>query len=309
MSARAIGLALALLGCEELTAGTSHFPDQIDGGVADGGRREAGAGEADAGATSLVGRWVLFVEGPQCMSAIGTQVENLVWNFYLLDVLEEGDAGDGARALRQRLKICRGELSPLVGGLRSTVPDTVADALEPRDTSAYVLGDDVGAPYLGSEFVDYWGMAAIGADAVPPTAVDDPRVTDADGDGEPGVTFVTTNGLGEPVCEVRVAQRTRVRVEGVREAPGRFAGVAAVRVDQSVLDATSPLCRAGADIVPSPTPGHFVMLRVDGRGGAPLNLDLDGDGQVECDELRSSLAVIEEMGAVNRSTPDNAACR
>ncbi|MEZ4470170.1 MAG: hypothetical protein R3F60_05060 [bacterium] len=272
-------LALVLAGCEELAAGTSHFPDQVGGDGDAGARSEAGIGAADGGMASMVGQWVLFVEGPQCMSAIGTQVENLVWNFYLVDVLEDADAGGTARALRQRLRICRGELSPLVGGLRSTVPDPVADALAARDTSAYLLGSEEGDAYLGSEFVDYWGMDAIGADVPLPTAVDDPRVTDPDGDGEPGVTFVTTNGLGEPVCQVRVVQRTRVRVEGLRTAAGRVAGVAAVRVDQRVLDATSPLCRADTAIVPSPTPGHFVLLRVDGRGGATLDLDLTGMGR------------------------------
>ena len=296
-----------LAGCDQLERTPSHFPTR-DVGTSDAVALEVGVVGDGGMAAGMGGRWALFVEGRQCLTAIGSVVENIVWNWSLFEVLEEGTAGGDSRLLRQRIRLCSSELSPLVGGLISRVPDDVIDSLREQDASAFLRAEGELTAYLGAEVATYWGMNDFAVDLALPTTGDDARVIDQDADGAPGVTLETTNGLGEVVCEVELIQRTRTRLDGVLTGAGQGSGGAWVRVDQRVLNATNPICRAAGTLSESKNPSRFVMVRVDGAGGAPFDLDLDRDGEVTCQELRSSRAVVEESLAIVRATPDRAAC-
>ena len=295
-------------GCVDVDPGTGRFPDQDAAvgfdmrRVGDGGPDEVG-GRLDA----PVGQWALFVEDRKCMSAIGAVIENVITSWYLVDVLEVGQAGEGT-ILRKRVRLCTQTLSPLVGGLRTLVPDTVLDRLPSLDMSGFLLGIEPGDAYLGAELVAYWGMTDIGIEAALPRRGDS-AVIDQDEDGYPGVSFITTNALGEPICDVRVVQRTRVRLDGVVDGSTRLSGEIWSQLDQTVLESSSPLCASATQFVRSPTPSTFVMVRVDGEGGAGLNADIDGDGQIDCVDIRAAQAVIEAMSGATRTPPDDSVCR
>jgi hypothetical protein len=307
---RTMGCAIALMACVELEAGRSHFPDQDAGTppdmvvLGDGGPAVDGGARLD----NPVGQWALFVEDRKCMSAIGAVIESVIWSWYLVDLIEVGEAGEG-QILRKRVRLCEQQLSPLVGGLRTFVPEAVVDSVPTLDMSGFLLGPNPGDDYLGAEFVAYWGMQDIGIEAEVPTEIDDPRLVDQDGDGHPGVSFITANSLGEPICDVRVAQRTRIRLDGKVDSAIRLSGSVWGRLNQSVLLSSSPLCATDTRFAPSPSPSRFIMLRIDGRQGAAIDVDLDESGAIDCTELRDAVSVVEAMGGVERIEPDASVCQ
>lgn len=304
----ALACAGSLSACVDVEAPPSGFSDQ-DAALGFDMRTTTDGGRADVGGSldAPVGQWALFVEDRKCMSAIGAVIENVITSWYLVDVIEMGATGEG-QILRKRVRLCAQTLSPLVGGLRTVVPESVIDRLPSLDMSGFLLGTEPGDAYLGAELVAYWGMTDIGIEADLP--VDgDPRIIDQDEDGHAGVSFITTNALGEPICDVRVVQRTRVRLDGVVDGSNRLSGGVWGQLDQTVIESSSPLCASTTEFGRSPSPSTFVMVRVDGKNGAALNADLDGDGVVDCVDIRAAEAVIESSGGVVRTPPDDAACR
>ncbi|MGK0362122.1 MAG: hypothetical protein ACI9U2_004442 [Bradymonadia bacterium] len=307
MGASAV-VACALAGCVDVEAPNSTFGDQ-DAAVGFDMRTLGDGGEADVGGALIapVGQWALFVEDRKCMSAIGAIIENVITSWYLVDVIEVGAAGDG-QVLRKRVRLCTQTLSPLVGGLRTVVPQSVIERLPSLDMSGFLLGIEPGDSYLGAELVAYWGMTDIGIEGTLPTQ-GDPRIFDQDEDGHAGVSFITTNALGEPICDVRVVQRTRVRLDGQVDGSNRLSGSVWGQLDQNVVESSSPLCASTTEFARSPSPSTFVMVRVDGKNGADLNADLNDDGTIDCQDLRNAEAVIESSGGVVRTPPDDAVCR
>jgi hypothetical protein len=131
---------------------------------------------------------------------------------------------------------------------------------------------------------------------------------DLDADGRPGVSFAVGSDTGGSVCEVFVVQRTRLRLDGVVQNARSVTGTFWSQVDKTILGSTAALCAPENVMVQSPNPNRFVMIRVDGQAGA-LDLDLDGDGTVRCQELIEARSVVEGAGGVTRSPPDNTVCR
>jgi hypothetical protein len=309
---------LLLAGCGDLTTGDGVFPDQdafpLDGGraPADGGPGRGDAGGVDAGVevADPLGTWALFVEDRKCLSAVGTSVENIIWSWYRVEVVDvTGAPGSERRALRQTVSLCSQELSPLIGGLRTIVPDALVASLPAHEWSALLLGAAAGSGYVSEEFVDLWGAEGVGPDEPVPTDPEDPRVIDLDDDGAPGVTFVVGNSAGGEACRVHVVQRTRLNLDGAVLDSAHLAGSLRSVVDKSVLSATSALCNSGNELVPSPTPSRFWMVRVDGSDTGGFDLDLDGDGAVGCDEIVTGEAVLSSPSGVMRDAPTHAVCR
>lgn len=307
--------ALMLAGCGELTTEDGVFPNQdafpFDGGVvADAAPSDTDAGMGNTELLDPVGTWALFVEDRKCLSAVGTSVENIIWSWYLVEIESAtGPVGSTRRALRQKVTLCSQELSPLIGGLRTIVPDTLVDALSTHLVSALQLGTAPGSGYISEEFVDIWGAQNVGPYEAVPSDPEDPRLFDLDADGEPGVTFVVGNSAGGEACRVHVVQRTRLNLDGAVIDAAHIGGDLGSVVDQAVLGATSPLCNSGNEFVLSPTPSRFWMVRVDGQESGGFDLDLDGDGAVDCAEIVTSEAVLSGPGGVARLDPDNEVCR
>ncbi len=301
--------AVAALGCSSVERGGSDFPD-LDQGLseADGGRRDAGGRDGGPATmlTAAEGQWALIVEDRRCLQALGTSTESIVWSTFKVDVEEVSE--DALQiVLRQRVELCGQELSPLIGGLQTVVPRALIDAVAVRYLTGFLLGREPGDIYFTAELVDLWGARDLTPTEALPTDPEDPRVTDQDGDGRPGVTFLVANRVGEPACDVQVVQRTRYRFSGTIDDGTLVSGLVDSTIDKVVLSASSGICGAENTLPPSPAGSSFVLIRVDGRAGG-LDLDLDGSGAVSCAELRDTEDVLLEGGAAH-AIPDDSHCR
>ncbi|MCA9544853.1 MAG: hypothetical protein KC613_10700 [Myxococcales bacterium] len=305
-------LALLAVGCAEVERGVGVFPERdavgFDGGlISDGGRGDASMATAEL--EDPVGTWAVFIEDRKCLSAVGAKVENIIWSWFRVEVVDARAPDDtGVRVLRQTGELCTQELSPLIGGLRTIVPDAVVNALDVQPWGAFLQGSAAGSGYLTSEWLDLWGAEGVSPGEPVPSEVDDPRVIDLDGDGNPGVSFVVGNAAGGEACRVFVVQRTKYEMTGVVVDSSRIEGAVDSVIEQNVLDSTSPLCGGSNEYVVSPSPSRFVMIRVDGKGGG-LDLDLNDDGTVDCAEIAEGQQILMGGGMVQRVDPDNEVCR
>lgn len=309
-SRRGIALAwwVALSGAAcSLERGFGAFPDQDAAPPDPDGAVVGPAGDAtlDDELRSPAGTWMLFLENPTCLNALGQSKEQIIWTWYRVAVEDRGPGGrPEERHLRQRLRFCRQEVSPALAGLQTYIPDAIPASLPELTVDAVLLGPTPGSRYVSGELFETMGMRDIGAEDPLPEGPDDPRVFDQDEDGHPGVTFV----VGEDLCEVYVAQRTRTRLTGEVRNAGLVEGTLWSRVEKVVLDATQPLCRTENEIVPSGGPSRFALVRIDGRGGA-YDFDLDGDGAIDCAEIAEARRFFAETGVARPREPRADACQ
>ncbi len=116
-----------------------------------------------------------------------------------------------------------------------------------------------------------------------PTAPDDPRVRDADGDGHPGVT-VHNSTQGD---QYTVSRSRLVALDGHVRDSDAIDAVQSAQTDSVILNGDngglSPV------ITPMPSPSH--LRRVDGRNGAPDIAQRDGDAtSISCADVRAYAA-------------------
>ena len=109
-------------------------------------------------------------------------------------------------------------------------------------------------------------------------------------DGQPGVTVINSVG-----GEQHITFRNRGDTRGVVESGNRIVG--AEVGDMSALPESSVL-GVGNGFLPEfeSVPSVFEVVRVDGRDGAP-DLDTNGDGEVDCDEIVDAQAFIFTIAA------------
>ena len=305
-AAGAILLALTATGCS-IDREEGLFPAQELADVMPIG--DARPIEEDAGPPPRIsdpaGEWMLFVEDRNCLVGAGDPIESIIWSWYAVELIP---SGEGRAALTVRSRICRQVLSPLAFGFLSVVPDVVPDTSAVVETGGFLVGDEAGALFLADTIFDYWGVEGLSDSEDVPGEVDDPRVVDQDQDGNPGITLPVTTANGGPICEVFVAQRVRVALEG-RVIDGRtIVGDAASGTDKAILATSTELCASG-DVVPNMAGNRFALVRIDGRDGAP-EIDADGDGSVQCAELRDEIDGLMAAYAIEMSEPDSATwCR
>ncbi len=284
--------AVLIAGCVvDRTDGT--FEDQV---VPDG-RVEADAGFASdvafgegPGAGTMDGTWLLAHQASNCV----LNQEQVSVAFYLVEIEAEG------RVTRESRRTCAFELSPVLG-LRPIIPQAVSDSIEFVSVDeGYYSSPAENAAYTSSTEVALWGVELEDPrlDALPVEATD-PRVIDADGDGNPGVTFEIEGSE----CVRYVSQRQIVRYQGVFQRPNLIEGSSLTITDSVLYDSTQPLCGVNPDLIPNDAFSEFRMARVDGLGGA-VDADQDGDGSISCDEV----AFLFE-NAIERREPDVANCR
>jgi hypothetical protein len=120
-----------------------------------------------------------------------------------------------------------------------------------------------------------------------PENADDPRVVDADNDGQPGVTLLVSGGAAVGGCDMYVLQRSAIRYLGQFERSNLINGTSITYYSQKVLGASQSLCAVPRTITPNDRSSVFVMHRVDGQGGS-LDIDYDGDGTISCDEANEA---------------------
>ena len=295
-------LALLVWACS-VPEGKSLFP-ALDAHVASADHGLAGR---DGGpvAEGPHGQWLLYLEQHHCLTAFNNVNENVVATWYLSEIGPLGE-GDGAREryLRQSIRMCAQQISPVIGGLVTHVPPALTRSLPELSFDAFLIDAGDAHRYLSAEAVETWGVADVAVGEPLPSESDDPRVWDQDADGAPGVTLV----IGNDFCDVYVVQRTRMRYSGAIIDAHLIEGEAWLGVEQAVLDAELPLCAASNELSESSVPHRFVLLRIDGVGDA-LRLDIDGDGKITCDDVSASTEFLFESGILEYQGPDPARCR
>lgn len=304
---------LLALGCEPAEV-EGIYPERDAAPTADAALVTADAGVVEGEALDDVeGVWMLYMQDRSCLTALGSSVEQIITTTYRVEIEGLGVGGlPGEEHVRQRLQMCKQEVSPAVGGLITTIPPEVIDSLPVHtlDGALALALDDAGRPtsaptrYWTTELMDLWGVPPDFSTTAPlPTEAEDEAVRDQDADGAPGVTLV----LGNDLCDIYVVQRTRQRLGGYSVSPIRVEGTFSSVVEQRVLGATNRLCETENTTTVGPNPYPFTLLRVDGAQGA-LSLDLDGDGEITCAELVSAEPALVDGDTLQKVEPEPGAC-
>ncbi len=177
----------------------------------------------------------------------------------------------------------------LAGVQTSTVPAENVDRLPPFGPIEWELERaEVGVPFAPP--LEQVGVAQIlGADiddpnGALPTDAADPRVTDDDQDGQPGVTIDSSSGPQNTIVR-RVVRAMSGVIVSSDEIDGSSEGSWRTDSDSSLLSLFDFLVPTGVGL-----PSTFGMVRVDGGNAA---LDLRGaDGALTCDDLRAAKAML-----------------
>jgi hypothetical protein len=236
---------------------------------------ELGQADMAVATGALTGTWLLVHSQSTCV--LGT--EQLATTDYLVEITQQGSA------LTETRKICGVNLSPVLG-TSVQIPEATRESVVfvPLDRG-YVTSVKEGGGYTSSTELNLWGVALEDpeTDALP-RAGTDPQVVDADGDGNPGITFSVADGD----CERYASQRQIIRYQGTLTSPTQIDGGSVGLTDAVVFGATRTFCKIAPPLVPNDEHSIFRMVRVDGQGGAMMG-DTDGDGAVSCAEA-SALA-------------------
>lgn len=253
---------------------TSELPAQVrpDMGApemsASGDLGALGAGD---GVGSLNGTWLLVHEQSSCI----LRQEQLALTDYLVEIEQTG------QSLRERRRVCALTLSPVLG-LSITVPEAAYRTIDFVEIDRGIISSaQTGGRYSSSTEVGLWGVTLEDVLEDPlPREADDPAVKDADEDGNPAVTFL----VGDSCARYNV-QRQVIRYDGSLVAPNRVEGGSTSITEAVALGSSRPICGSSPSLQVNDRFNRFVMVRVDGLGGA-YNADVNGDGQISCEEAR-----------------------
>lgn len=275
-------LALALAACATSLAacepelGPTAFEDQIiDAGTEDVTATELGGGR---GAGDMNGTWLMVHEQSNCVTLPGASLsgEALSVTFEIVNLTQEGNR------LYEDRDICAINLYPVLGfdnvfpieASRSSNPILIDDS--------YVTGLEVGSTYVSGYEHQLFGVTMDDPTVEPmPESAEDTRVTDGDGDGNPGTTILVAGD-----CGMWISQRSSIRYFGRFVTPNQIAGESATLYGQTVLGSSTLLCRIPREVTPNDPAARFELSRIDGRGGA-VSFDDNGDGTIDCDEVLS----------------------
>jgi hypothetical protein len=256
-----------------------------------------GAGEMGGGPDmpttvtgALTGTWLLVHSQSTCV----LNREQMATTDYLVEITQEGSL------LRERRRICAVNLTPLLG-TSVAIPAATREAVTFEEVDrGFVSKVGVGGGYTSATELNLWGLALESpATDMLPREADDAKVVDADGDGNPGVTFLISDGE----CERYAAQRQIIRYHGSLTTPTQIDGGSVGLTEAVVFGATRSLCRIAPPIEPNDAHSLFRMVRVDGQGGG-LNADEDGDGKISCAEVAALAPMVLE-----RREADDRRCR
>lgn len=310
----AVLLAAAAGGCRA-ERGEGLFP-AVDLGVqVDAQAVDFRSSDAVNEGTALAGTWGLLLQTSTCVNVLGAAViENLTWTFALMETEPLGTDFDGEKLwLSATMRNCRKELTPIVMDLAANIPTVIFETMPEAEFSCEVSlsggaaegeVDLSGATFLCEPIAELWGLdlAEPFTEELPDSA-DDPRVTDQDGDGRPGVTLI----LGEDVCEMYVVQRSVSVYQGEFEGPEFASGPFQSDSKQILLDGDQPLCQSENVTVVNQERNRLYLVRLDGYGGA-YNADVDHDGTISCAELVARGEDLAEAYGVVFDEPDNVYC-
>lgn len=279
-------LCLLLGGCA-VERGESSWRDQsVDASIADAGMGSDAAFGEGPGAGTMDGTWLLVHEGSTCV----INDEQLTHAYYLVHMAQMG------RVVSETRELCRVDLSPILG-LKVLIPDAGRRAATFIDVDQAIVSDlRVGGSYTSSTELALWGLELDDPmrDELPTDAAD-PRVIDADQDGNPAITFEIENSD----CRRFQGQRQVIRYTGTFAAPNAVEGSSVNLTDVKAYGSTSSLCGIAPPIVSNDAHSRFRMVRVDGAGGS-VNLDVNGDATITCDEILPAVGQLIDERAASR---------
>lgn len=275
----AVTLALGFTASACVERDEDHFPAQElpEMGAPMSSQGDMGLGEGE-GAGTMSGTWLLVHENSTCV----LRQEQLTLADYLVDIEQQG------QTLVERRRICALDLSPVLG-LDVGVPEAAfSSVVFPEIDRGVISLAREGGGYTSSTELALWGLELDDPVEDPlPEELDAPEIVDSDGDGNPGVTFI----LGDDTCDRYTIQRQFVRYQGLLAAPNRVEGTSVTYTESRAVGGSKPICRSAPPITANDRYNTFVMVRVDGQGGA-FDADADGDGEVTCDEVRGLGAML-----------------
>jgi hypothetical protein len=228
------------------------------------------------------GTWLMVHEQSICVETLGLNAEALSVSAEIVEMTQ-----NGGRVTEDRT-ICSIGLTKLLD-IATDFPNVAAQAHQPIFMSdSSVSGNSFGAAYASGLEAQLFGLTMEDplTETMPENA-DDPRVVDADNDGQPGVTLLVSGGAAVGGCDMYVLQRSAIRYLGQFERSNLINGTSITYYSQKVLGASQSLCAVPRTITPNDRSSVFVMHRVDGQGGS-LDIDYDGDGTISCDEANEA---------------------
>ena len=286
-------LLLQALACEpELKPG--GFEDQSRPDVGGGeGSGDAG-GQAEVDFADMEGTWALAVDLSSCAVLFGVTTETRNRTVARVKITQEG------LKLSEVHDDCESGNTP-IAGLDITVPVATVNSGNPMEVTGVLFGPYPGGVYRNLSKARVWGIELDDPLADPfPTSeeVDDPRIFDADMDGNPGVTLDINGGS----CQIYIAQRSIEALRGNLMPDGSIEGDGSLFTLTAFIDATNPLCATPYEVLGNDERGenYFRMVRVDERG---LDFDANDDGEVSCEEI-----LVHRDELITFKEPDDARC-
>lgn len=236
-----------------------------------------GEATADAGIPDLSGTWAqkIVLSSVSDPPVVGT-VKSTTTTYLLYEIRQRD------REVEIERTICDVQMESDSSMVEPELPNLFVDAL-PEEDRAGRIDREGGSAVLVVERSE----SVLGADLRAPiserlpTSAEDSRVTDVDGDGEPGAT-VRIRGIVSG--EIYVVQRAWNRFRGRLDSTGRIAGRVEWQLDQEVVGSSSIFLRNQPPTRPHPdgAKSYFEMVRVD--SGAT------------CSELMGSTRIFEGRG-------------
>jgi hypothetical protein len=276
--------SLAFCACAIEDAPSEFGPQTQDAGTVTDGGTGLDSGNIGQGIPTMNGTWLLIHEQSNCVETLGLKTEALSVSAELIQMTQT------VAQVREERSICSINLTRVLG-LETTFPNEAAQAHQPNIIEdSYVSGNGVGSGYASGIERQIYGVNL--TDPLTedmPADREDPRLIDADQDGQPGITLRVNGGEGNGGCDMFIAQRAAIRYVGTFERPNLIRGNSVTFYAQSVLGATQSLCVAPRTVTANDPFSKFELMRVDGQGGS-LDLDLNADGVIDCDEVNDSLS-------------------
>lgn len=170
-------------------------------------------------------------------------------------------------SLNVSAEVCRMEVDSGTSLVSIEFPQSFVDSLGIVIKPSTIEPVDRGYRFYQPRLTQLRGVRLENPETDPlPTAADDPRVFDQDGDGYPGITVRVTI-MGFIKGEVYVIQRDWNTLNGKVTSPDTIDGLIEWGIEQVVLGASNPFLKARGNNRPDPVAEHsyFRTTRIDPR--------------------------------------------
>jgi len=220
--------------------------------------------EPEFAGPALDGSWgQVFVTTTETRVPVLGTIRSVTTALLLMEVTQDQDRVQISRS------VCAIDVDSGTAVVNTTIPAAFVRAIPESRSTVQLVERDAGWALSGWRLTEVVGMTLDQPSTeILPTSADDPRVTDADGDGHPGVT-VQVRGLVRG--EVYVAQRGMSTLSTTEVSETRIDGEVSWSAEQVVLGASNRMLQGENDARPSTSGNYFSSRRIsDGMGCTEL---------------------------------------